>query len=141
MGNGSSAALGVDPPAAKSTVSFQLNGEAVLLRDVSPLLSLNDWLRSQSDLAGTKRMCDEGGCGCCVVAVVTGSSQLQGIGKTDDSWECVLPEKSSTIAINSVRNEVFCWCKINLCPGVVSMSTLCGGGMEHYYSGGTGEVS
>lgn len=108
MGNGSSAALEADPPAAKTTVSFQLNGEALSVRDASPLLSLNDWLRSQPGLAGTKRMCEEGGCGCCVVAVATGSSRLQKIGTTDDDWwDCMLPEKASTIAINSVRNKCF----------------------------------
>lgn len=93
MGNGSSVYLGVDPPAAKNNVSFELNGEAVIVQDASPMLSLNDWLRIQPGLAGTKRMCDEGGCGCCVVAVATSSSQL------DDSWDFVL---SDTIAINSV---------------------------------------
>ena len=56
----------VDP---KTSVSFTLNGEAVVVDNCSPYLSLNDWLRSQPGLSGTKKMCGEGGCGCCVVTV------------------------------------------------------------------------
>ena len=105
MGNGPSA-LEVDLPVAKTAVSFELNGEAVVVKDASPLLSLNDWLRSQPGLAGTKRMCEEGGCGCCVVAVATESSSTSG-GIDDDSWDCVLPEKAATFAINSVSKMGF----------------------------------
>lgn len=110
MGNQlSSADVGVDPPAAKTSVSFKLNGKTMVVGGASPLLSLNDWLRLQPGLAGTKRMCEEGGCGCCVVAVTTGASELclylPG-GDDDDSWECVLPQQTFTIAINSVRNEM-----------------------------------
>ncbi|KAL5509791.1 hypothetical protein EMCRGX_G005217 [Ephydatia muelleri] len=56
----------VDP---KTSVSFTLNGEAVVVENASPYLSLNDWLRSQPGLSGTKKMCGEGGCGCCAVSV------------------------------------------------------------------------
>lgn len=99
MGN-SSSSVAVDPPAAKSSVSFQLNGQEVVVQDASPLLTLNDWLRAQPGLTGTKRMCGEGGCGCCVVAATT-SSLLQMA--HDDSWDCqLLPDQESTIAINSV---------------------------------------
>jgi xanthine dehydrogenase iron-sulfur cluster and FAD-binding subunit A len=142
MGNGLSAALEVDPPPAKTTVSFQLNGEDVLIRDASPFLSLNDWLRSQPGLAGTKRMCEEGGCGCCVVAVSRGSSTLPNSGKIEeDSWDYVLPsDGASTIALNSVSHPV-AMVSSYYAPHVVSVSPLCCGGMEHYNSGGSGEVS
>ena len=78
-----------DPPVAKTTVSFVLNGSRVYVKDASPLLSLNDWLRTQPGLAGTKRMCEEGGCGCCVVA---------GVGPVQSAEA----QQSKTAAINSV---------------------------------------
>ncbi|XP_049819047.1 uncharacterized protein LOC109599933 isoform X2 [Aethina tumida] len=37
--------------------------------DVTPETTLNAYLREKVQLMGTKRMCLEGGCGCCVVAV------------------------------------------------------------------------
>ena len=78
-----------------NTVSFTLNDEKVLLASVSPRLTLLDWLRAQPGLTGTKKMCGEGGCGCCVVSVT----------RKDPATE-----KDSTIAINSVSmydNEAF----------------------------------
>lgn len=99
MGNSQSVEL-VDPPIAKKSVSFQLNGREVVVHGATPLLTLNDWLRAQPGLSGTKRMCGEGGCGCCVVAAVT-SSLLQV--SDDGTWDChLVPDQSSTIAINSV---------------------------------------
>ena len=58
-----------NPPAQVEQVSFTLNGARVVLSGASPLLTLHEWLYSQSGLTGTKRMCAEGGCGCCVVTV------------------------------------------------------------------------
>ena len=100
MGNGYSVQE-VDPPAAKTSVSFDLNGKAVVVQRASPRMTLNDWLRTQPGLAGTTVMCGEGGCGCCVVAAAT-SPQLH-----DDSWDCVLSEEESTIAINSVSEDIY----------------------------------
>lgn len=37
--------------------------------DVTPETTLNTYLRQKAHLTGTKRMCLEGGCGTCVVAV------------------------------------------------------------------------
>lgn len=71
-------------------VSFVLNGQRVELTDPSPKTSLNEWIRSQYGLTGTKRMCGEGGCGCCVVSVM----------KTD-----LLSNKPVTLAINSVSEN------------------------------------
>ena len=79
------------PPVPLSDVSFTLNGSSVVVRNASPLLSLNEWLHSQPGLRGTKRMCAEGGCGCCVVTAV----------RTDP-----LSGKEGPIAINSVRHEL-----------------------------------
>ena len=64
---GASSSVPVSP---KTSVSFTLNGHAVVVDNASPGLSLNEWLRSQPGLSGTKRMCAEGGCGCCVVTAI-----------------------------------------------------------------------
>lgn len=87
MGNAarSPAHPAIDP---KTSVSFTLNGEPVVVQDPSPSLSLNTWLRSLPGMTGTKRMCGEGGCGCCVVAVSITSPVTQ---------------EEITFAINSVR--------------------------------------
>ena len=69
-------------------VSFTLNGVPVVVERASPLLTLQEWLYSQPGLRGTKRMCSEGGCGCCVVTAV----------RTDP-----LTDKQAPFAINSVR--------------------------------------
>ncbi|GAB0086119.1 Aldehyde oxidase/xanthine dehydrogenase [Sergentomyia squamirostris] len=62
-------------------VTFTVNGEEckVSARDVSPDMSLNTYLRTRLCLTGTKFMCQEGGCGCCIVTLqgkhsVTGDS-------------------------------------------------------------------
>ncbi len=57
------------PPTPCQSISFALNGQNVCVADLSPSVSLNEWLRSQPRLTGTKRMCGEGGCGVCVVTV------------------------------------------------------------------------
>ena len=88
MGNTKTKAASVEP---KTSVSFTLNGAPVDVQGVSPALTLNDWLRSQPGLAGTKKMCGEGGCGCCVVAV---------------SLQSPITQQETTFAINSVRNTV-----------------------------------
>ena len=72
----------------KTSVSFTLNGVSVDVQGVSPSLTLNGWLRSQPGLTGTKKMCGEGGCGCCVVAV---------------SLQSPVTQQETTFAINSVR--------------------------------------
>lgn len=71
-----------------NTVSFFLNDEQVQLTNASPHLTLLEWLRAQPGLTGTKKMCGEGGCGCCVVSAT----------RKDPSTG-----KPFTIAINSVR--------------------------------------
>ena len=71
-------------------VSFTLNGAAVSLRQPSPHLTLNEWLRAQPGLTGTKKMCGEGGCGCCVVAATVADPSTT---------------QSKTFAINSVSTH------------------------------------
>ena len=80
------------PPAShgivpKTSVSFSLNGRPVVVTGAAPALTLNEWIRDQPDLKGTKKMCGEGGCGCCVVAVT----------RLDPATQ-----EETTIAINSV---------------------------------------
>ena len=77
-------------------VSFTLNGHDVLLSGVDPNMTLNEWIRLQQGLSGTKKMCGEGGCGCCVVAVL----------RKDPTTG-----KETTIAINSVSIVLKVYCK------------------------------
>ncbi|XP_066268463.1 uncharacterized protein [Branchiostoma lanceolatum] len=55
--------------AVSATLTFMVNGTQHEVRNPDPLMTLNEWLRSQRGLTGTKVMCGEGGCGCCVVMV------------------------------------------------------------------------
>ena len=89
----------VAPPAAKTSVSFVLNGRQVVVDGVSPLVSLNEWIRAQPGLSGTKRMCGEGGCGCCVVAA---------------AFMDPVTKRSKTIAINSVSRSMLRVISVNL---------------------------
>ena len=73
----------------KTSVSFTLNGASVDVQGVSPSLTLNEWLRSQPGLTGTKKMCGEGGCGCCVVAA---------------SLQSPIMQEETTFAINSIKH-------------------------------------
>lgn len=50
-------------------ISFRLNGETVVLRDVAPTTTALDWLRETRGLTATKEGCNEGDCGACTVMV------------------------------------------------------------------------
>ena len=52
-------------------ITFTFNGVKVVIENGSPRQTLNEWIRAQHGYTGTKLMCGEGGCGCCVVAVST----------------------------------------------------------------------
>ncbi len=76
-------------PAPFTSISFTLNGEAVRVEGARVQTRLVSWLREQPGFTGTKLMCGEGGCGCCVVAAT----------RVDP-----VTEKETTIAINSVSS-------------------------------------
>jgi xanthine dehydrogenase small subunit len=50
-------------------LTFRINGERVCLKEVSPTLTLLEYLR-QSDRVGTKEGCGDGDCGACTVALI-----------------------------------------------------------------------
>uniref|UniRef100_A0A1B0DQ15 Uncharacterized protein n=1 Tax=Phlebotomus papatasi TaxID=29031 RepID=A0A1B0DQ15_PHLPP len=52
-------------------IVFKVNGQECKIVDgeVSPDTSLNTYLRTRLCLTGTKFMCQEGGCGCCIVTI------------------------------------------------------------------------
>ena len=50
-------------------IRFILNGLPVELSDVSPMMTLLDWLRELRHLKGTKEACAEGDCGACTVVL------------------------------------------------------------------------
>nr|XP_058949586.1 xanthine dehydrogenase/oxidase-like isoform X1 [Pocillopora verrucosa] len=56
-------------PTPVNEVSFTLNGTQHKVTNPDPGMSLNEWIRNQPGLQGTKVMCREAGCGCCVVSV------------------------------------------------------------------------
>lgn len=56
-------------PSPVSEITFTLNGAQCNVANPDPEMSLNEWIRNQPGLQGTKVMCREAGCGCCVVSV------------------------------------------------------------------------
>ncbi|KAG1676609.1 Xanthine dehydrogenase [Nymphon striatum] len=51
-------------------VTFKINGNGFIAgEDLGPHVTLNDFIRDHANLKGTKKMCAEGGCGCCVAHV------------------------------------------------------------------------
>ncbi|CAK8698330.1 uncharacterized protein LOC143448853 [Clavelina lepadiformis] len=54
---------------SNNAISFFVNQKEYFVSNPNPSSSFNSWLRSQPGLTGTKIMCGEGGCGCCVVAL------------------------------------------------------------------------
>lgn len=56
-------------PATQRPLRFVVDGEAVVVRDVSPSTTLLDWLRIAHRATGTKEGCAEGDCGACTVVL------------------------------------------------------------------------
>lgn len=54
---------------AQNRLTFKINGETVRLKDVSPTMTLLQYLQ-QSGRTGTKEGCGDGDCGACTVAIV-----------------------------------------------------------------------
>lgn len=50
-------------------ICFTVNNTQYSISDVNPKMSLNNWLRSEVCMTGTKWMCNEGGCGSCMVLI------------------------------------------------------------------------
>jgi xanthine dehydrogenase large subunit len=55
--------------AIRDSITFRLNGETHVLHDVSPTLTLLNYLREDAALCGTKEGCAEGDCGACTVVI------------------------------------------------------------------------
>eukprot|EP01114_Cavostelium_apophysatum_P003508 TRINITY_DN1343_c0_g1_i2.p1 TRINITY_DN1343_c0_g1~~TRINITY_DN1343_c0_g1_i2.p1 ORF type:complete len:1305 (+),score=284.96 TRINITY_DN1343_c0_g1_i2:94-4008(+) len=55
----------------QNQLRFKLNSKEVVIDNPDPLLTLNDYLRHDVKLTGTKRSCGEGGCGACTVLLTS----------------------------------------------------------------------
>eukprot|EP01137_Pigoraptor_chileana_P037505 Opistho-2@34682 len=55
--------------AGSTELNFVLNGRNIRIANPDPTVTLNAYIRSQRSMTGTKRSCNEGGCGACVVAM------------------------------------------------------------------------
>ncbi|XP_028395681.1 xanthine dehydrogenase-like [Dendronephthya gigantea] len=89
------------------TVRVEVNGVKYLISNTSSTTSLNEWLRSQPGLKGTKVTCQEGGCGACVVVLT----------KQD-----LATKKDKVMAVNSCLLPLFATdgCKITTTEGLGS---------------------
>eukprot|EP00058_Branchiostoma_floridae_P011134 XP_002596622.1 hypothetical protein BRAFLDRAFT_78483 [Branchiostoma floridae] len=74
----------------KDKLTFWVNGKRHVVQNPDPAMTLNEWLRSQRGLTGTKVMCREGGCGCCVV-IVTHSDLTNGGACSYSLNSCLCP--------------------------------------------------
>ncbi len=59
----------IPQPLATSTISFYLNGRLTKINNPDPSMTLLDYLRYQMNLSGTRKFCNQGGCGICAVMV------------------------------------------------------------------------
>ncbi|KAL9979239.1 hypothetical protein ACROYT_G016871 [Oculina patagonica] len=82
-------------PSPVSEITFTLNGTKYTVTNPDPGMSLNEWIRNQPGHQGTKVMCREAGCGCCVVSVTRNDLSIR---------------KEVTVAVNSC---LFPLCAVN----------------------------
>ncbi|XP_074617346.1 xanthine dehydrogenase/oxidase-like [Acropora palmata] len=77
-------------PSPVSEITFNVNGTPYIVSNPDPDTSLNEWIRNQPGLQGTKVMCHEGGCGCCVVSLTQTDPSCSGL-VTKSVNSCLLP--------------------------------------------------
>jgi len=70
--------------------TFRLNGEAVVVRDVSPNATLLDWVRGRG-LTAAKEGCAEGDCGACTVVVIEEDAAGKRVFRSLNSCIALLP--------------------------------------------------
>ena len=58
-------------------VEFFINNKKHTVYHVNPRMTLNEYIRSQPGLTGTKKMCGEAGCGACTVMLSYYDTNLQ----------------------------------------------------------------
>ena len=70
---------------------FYVNGQAVLIEHPDPSVTLVDWLRSPDvALTGTKKGCDQGGCGACTVMLSQWNAETGAVERTSIN-SCLRP--------------------------------------------------
>jgi xanthine dehydrogenase iron-sulfur cluster and FAD-binding subunit A len=77
-----------------ATITFNLNGEDIVVEDADPLAPLVNTLRERIGLTGTKVACGQGNCGACTVAVKY--SQGEGTWRVVNS--CLFPTGGLMVA-------------------------------------------
>ena len=60
-------------------VRLQLNGVLIEENDVSPSMTVLDYLRESKGLKGTKEGCAEGDCGACTIAIQSGLGKVEAV--------------------------------------------------------------
>ncbi len=60
-------------------VRFQLNGVLIEEDDVSPSMTVLDYLREMKGLKGTKEGCAEGDCGACTIAIQSALGRVKSV--------------------------------------------------------------
>ena len=61
------------------SVRLQLNGVLIEENDVSPSMTVLDYLRESKGLKGTKEGCAEGDCGACTIAIQSGLGKVEAV--------------------------------------------------------------
>lgn len=90
----------------QNRLTFRINGETVRLKDVSPTMTLLQYLQ-QSGRTGTKEGCGDGDCGACTVAIVGQGSDGKAHYQAMNS--CLIPlgaiSDRDIITVEGIANE------------------------------------